>query len=820
MFRFFFFISLFLPLSGYSQGTHFQTNAQSGTITGTLIDSVTRAAASYVTIGILEQTTGKIVVGGSSDEMGVFRFIGLPLAAYQVKIDFIGYKPKSIKNIKLTPEKPDYNLGTITLAADIKLLDEVRITAEGALIQAKADKFVYNVERDVTTTGGDASDVLRKVPMLTVDIDGNISMRGSENVKILVNGKTSGMFSSNVADALKMMPADQIKSVEVITAPTAKFDGEGTAGIINIITKKKNIEGVAGSVELTTGTRNHRGNGNLNYGKGRFGLNLSGGGHYNIPQEGATSYLRESFGDLRTILIQEGTNESSRLGYRANGGIEYNIDESNTLTTSFSYRNFDHNTTNSVLSEYGQNLVPIDTYRRIVDGSSSRGGWDFEMDYKKQYAKKDQEWSLAIEIDQDLNESDFDYDQQFIFPANRQSVIENNLNNRDNLEMTFQTDYVHPFSEKIKLESGLKSTLRQTESDFSFRRFDTDVNKWILDTERTDIFYYDQNVYGGYASTIFEIGDKISLITGLRMEITYLSGSFNKVENAFDNQYLNLLPNITIAKKSGEYNMLRLSYNQRIQRPNQRHINPFIEYNDNRDISFGNPSLTPELVHQVELGTTFFIKGNMLSTSVFGRQTNDVIENLVLINNQGVSESTYYNFGNRSSIGLNVFGSLNIGPVSLRGGFDVNAWRVNGNFENQELSNDGFEFNGRMNITWTLNESTRIEGFSFYQSPTYTVQGRTPNWSMMSFGLKKELFKKRFTVGINITEPFRENLVLVRKLEGPDFYQNSRTERPVRSFGITLGYKFGKLEFNERTGKKRVNNNDLKEEDHGNESQF
>ncbi len=820
MFRIFFFLSLFLPYTGYTQGTdNLQPKTATGIITGSLVDSITKAPAEFVAIGIIDQATGKVITGGSTDEQGVFRFIGLPFSIYRLKVDYIGYKPKSVGYLKITDERPEYNCGVIPLAPDTKLLNEVQVTGEAALIQAKADKFVYNAERDVTSSGGDASDVLRKVPMLSVDMDGNVTMRGSENVKILINGKESGMFSSNVADALKMMPADQIKSVEVFTSPSAKFDGEGTAGIINIITKKKNIDGVAGSIEGTAGTRHSRGNGNLNYGKGRFGLNLSGGGHYSRPQTGSTSYIRESFGSTSTILQQDGTNTSSRLGFRGNGGIEYNIDPLNTITSSFSIRQFENDSENEVLSQFSQNSATIENYSRIVDGVSSRDGWEVELDYKREFALKGQEWSVAFEYEKDLNDSDFEYNQLFSFPQNLEELRENNLNNRENNEITIQTDYIHPISKSFRLETGLKGTLRQIESDFAFRRFDPDLSTWNLDPERTDIFYYDQNVYGGYASGTFQFGEKVTLITGLRAELTELEGDFETFENPFDNQYLNFLPNVTLAKKTGEYNQIRVSYNQRIQRPNQRHINPFVEYNDNRDISFGNPLLFPELVHQVEIGTTYFIKGNMISTSVFGRRTEDIIENLISINDLGISESTYYNFGSRNAVGLNVFGSLIIGDLAFRGGFDVNAWRVNGNFEEQALSNEGIEFNGRMNITWTLNETTRIEGFSFYQSPTYTVQGSTPNWSMMNFGFKKELFKKRMTVGINITEPFRENLILVRKLEGPDFYQNSRTARPVRAFGITLGYKFGKIDFKERTGRKKVNNNDLKEED-GNESQF
>ncbi len=204
----------------------------------------------------------------------------------------------------------------------------------------------------------------------------------------------------------------------------------------------------------------------------------------------------------------------------------------------------------------------------------------------------------------------------------------------------------------------------------------------------------------------------------------------------------------------------------------------------------------------------------MINTSLFVRRTENLIENILDINEMGVSESTYYNFGKRTSVGINVFGSLNIGEkLSLRGGFDVNTWQEDGHFQDQFLSNTGYDYNGRMNLTWTLSKTLKLEGFSFFRSPTFTVQGKTPNWSMMSFGLKKEIFNRRMSIGINLTEPFRENQEFIKELEGPQFYQYSRTVRPVRSFGLTMSYRFGKLDFNERNGKKKENGSDLKEED-------
>lgn len=812
MYKLLWFLFLSLPIAGISQRTNI-----TGSIAGTLLDSITRQPVEYAAVGIIDMITRKVVDGAITDDEGKFRIDDLPMQPYEIQVNFVGYTPKTIKNVILSAEKPHYNAFAIYLAPEVQLLEEIRVLGEAALIEAKPDKIVYNAERDVTTAGGDASDVLRKVPLLTVDLDGNVSLRGSGNVRILVNGRPSGMFSSDVAEALKMMPADQIKSVEVITSPSAKYDGEGTAGIINIITKKKNIEGVAGSVDLTAGTRSNRANGNLNYGKGRFGLNISGGGHYSRPQTGESIFRREETtpGDA-SFLSQDGLSTSSRLGYRVHGGIEYNPSPSSSINTSVTLREFTHENENDVAAVYSINGNTIDAYDRLSDGISSRKGFDWELDYKLNFPKEGKEWSIALEVDNDLSNSDFDYLQEYSFPASLSLVREQNLNDRNNLEITLQTDYTHPFSDKVKFETGLKGTLRQIESDFQFQSFDPDLEQWQEVAERTDIFYYDQNVYAAYGSAVFQIGESINLIAGLRAELTDLQGSFEKFNSPFDNEYLSFLPNATISRKTGEFNLIKLSYNQRIQRPNQRHINPFIEYNDNRDISFGNPLLFPEKVHQVEFGSTFFIDGNMLNISLFGRRTEDLIENLLTIDNNGISSSTFYNFGQRSAVGVNVFGSLNLGEhLTLRGGVDVNAWKIDGDFGEEFLTNSGYDYNGRMNLTWSVTESLRVEGFTYFHSPYYTVQGKNPSWSMMSLGLKQELFKRRLTIGINVTEPFRENHIMERELEGDGFTQYSRSVRPIRSFGVNVGFRFGKLDFKERSGKKQINNNDLKEEYQG-----
>jgi len=277
-----------------------------GKISGTLVDSITGQAVPYATLVLKTANKTRERDGVLSDDDGNFKFDS-KTGAYDIYISFLGYEDKKLDSVQLTLKNPDKDLGKILMVPSDFVLDEVEITGERSLIENKPDKLVYNVEQDATVAGGDATDVLRKVPLLTVDLEGNVSLRGSNNVRILVNGKPSGMFANNVADALKMFPADQIKKVEVITSPSAKYDGEGSAGIINIITKKENIEGISGSINASIGNRQNSLTGSLNAGKGRFGLSSSGSMFLMLPADGVIPLvlMKELRGHLDWVTMDQ-----------------------------------------------------------------------------------------------------------------------------------------------------------------------------------------------------------------------------------------------------------------------------------------------------------------------------------------------------------------------------------------------------------------------------------------------------------------------------------------------------------------------------------
>jgi len=400
----------------------FQVNAQfggfggggpkiKGKIQGTLIDSLTNDPVSFASISIKRVGSKKILNGALSEDDGRFILENLAPGKYELEVSFLGYANKVLTNIETTKKSPDNNVGVILLAADNIVLDAIEITEKRALIENKVDRIVFNAEDDASISGGDATDVLRKVPNLSVDLDGNVSIRGSQNIRILINGKPSGMFSNNVADALKMFPADQIKKVEVITSPGAKYDAEGSGGIINIVTKKSEINGVAGSVNASLGNRQNNTFVNLNAGKGRFGSSVNGAVFYSIPQEGAFEFERTDNllgGGTRTVT-QQGSRETERLGFNGSASAFYDFNAFNAINTSFNTRGFGFDVIGPVSGSIANPASPEQSFsfdRQQIDDNIT-SGYDWNIDYTKKFESNEtQEFVIAYQ----LSKSDQDQD--------------------------------------------------------------------------------------------------------------------------------------------------------------------------------------------------------------------------------------------------------------------------------------------------------------------------------------------------------------------------------------------------------------------------
>lgn len=789
-----------------------------GRITGSVVDSITRTPIDYATIAVGRAGTTRSTNGALTDEKGAFKVENIAAGSYRVTIAFLGYKTKTIDSVKTTAAKPDINLGRIQLAPNAKALGEVVITGTTPIVENKIDKLVYNAEQDVAIAGGNATDVLRKVPLLSVDFEGNVSLRGSQNVRVLINGKPSGSMANNMADALKAIPADQIKNVEVITSPSAKYDAEGTSGIINIITKKNNLAGVSGSVNAGVGTRQNSGNVNLNAKTGRLAVTANGGGFYSWPQTSTISFNRSTNSGSQ-VLKQIGRSKSDRLAVNGSIGADYDFNSFNSISSNLRLNGFNTNVDGSNINENSFGGLPV-IFTRLSDNSVEMNGIDWSSDYLHKFKKKDQQISLAYQLSHSVQQNNY------LTDFSNTIIDEYGDNDADNKENTIQVDYTHPFK-KVTLETGVKGILRDIISDNRTRNFNSNTSVFSPISARTFIYDYNQDVYSAYATFAFTLAKKFGVRAGARYEATEIEGDSRSTGTGvspFSSNYFNLVPSFVVSRTFKNFSSIKLSYNQRLQRPSLFYLNPFLNSADIFNQSQGNPSLKPELSHNIEFNYSMFVKATVVNASVFYRRTNDIIESFILPisvtdpatgNTVSGSKTTYRNVGYNNSVGFNFFGQINpVKPLTLRGNFNVFTYDINTNSSVIVANaNSGIQmlYNGFLMATYLFPKGMTFETFLITNSPRRTAQGRNPSFNMWNLGLKKEILEKKGSVGLTIIDPFNENKNFRANITGSDFTQSSNFSLPFRSFGMSFSYRFGKMTMQAPRKKRGVTNDDLKQ---------
>ena len=791
-----------------------------GKITGTLIDSISGEQIGFATVVLKKAKKTREINGVLTEDNGKFKLAELKMGKYDIYVSFLGYNDKVIRDIELTGKSPDHNAGNIQLSPTDFVLDEINVTAKRALFESKVDKIVFNAEDDSSITGGDATDVLRKVPTLSVDLEGNVSLRGSQNVRILINGKPSGMFSSNVADALKMFPADQIKKVEVITSPGAKYDGEGSAGIINIITKKENIEGISGSVSGSLGNRQSNGSLSLNAGRGRFGFSSSGGFFYSSPNDASLCVLRgaANFNYNDDVACEDqtglsytnfGVTNTSRIGFNGSASAFYDFNAYNAINSSFSIRGFGFDTDGTSQGIFF-NQAATSSFDRLNTGENLFSGFDWNTDYTKKFEGNDkQELVIAAQVSSNIqNQDNFVSDVGF-FTRNE------NINNEgDNLELTGQIDYVQPIGPSNKLEVGVKAVIRDIDSDSEFSPVIDNIS--TVDLTRSFLFNYNQDVFAGYASYNFFI-KKFNFVTGLRYERTEIGGTgalrdgsvnpeTQEILDAFPFGYENWLPSIAISRSLKNFRTVKVAYSRRIQRPSLFFINPFRNTTDFANLVVGNPRLDPELTDQYELTYNTNLWGITIFSSLYYKNNTQIIEQIATTDNNLVVRTSFDNVGTNNSIGINLFCSKTIGKLTIRGGGDIYTYNASGQIDGEDFENSALSYrlfaNGEFSFTGTL----KADFFGFFQAPRFTLQGENASFSIMGVGFKKEF--KNSSIGIRIIEPFVRDKGFNSDITGSDFRQLTFFSIPFRSVGVNFSYKFGKVDFRERRSK--IKNTDQK----------
>ena len=800
-----------------------------GAISGKVIDSITNKPLDYATI-TLYRTGSKVPITGSlTDEKGGFKLNEVATGNYKLTVTYVGYPTKTIEPVTTTLSKPDNNVGNIIVSAGARSLNEVVVVGQQALIENKIDKLVFNAEKDVTSSGGNASDVLRKVPMVSVDVDGNVSLRGNQNVRILINGKPSGAMASNAADILKSMPADQIKNVEVITSPSAKYDAEGSAGIINIITKKKNVSGVSGSISGGLGTRQNNMNLNLNVNKNRLSLSGNVGVNSGWPNKTTNSYdyqNSESGASASTI----GQNESNRQFVMGSGSLGYDINNYNSFSSSINLRSgaFKNSGTSS-----STNITPgltTSNYSSITSNKNAMGNFDWNSDYTHKFKKEGAELTLAGQWSH--SNANIDYSADYTNSSFGQDQSAANLAKND--EYTIQLDYTLPINKILKLETGAKGIFRNINSKYDFFNPNSS-GTYEFNPLTSNEYSYNQNVYSGYGVLTAALKGGYSLQTGLRLENTVIKGEASNSNiglQPFTQNYTSFVPNIALSKSLKNGHTVKLGYNKRIQRPSIQFLNPFLNTAELSNHSKGNPELARETAQTLDLNYSAFIKGSVINASVYYRHTNNVIESYVTpskfksVDNKGVESerdvalTQYANIGDNNSIGSSLFGSVTLAKiVTLRGSVNLFTYkpRVTSSFQNNTPANPHtyVQYNVFLSGGVKLPGGFAAETFLVQNSPRRTFQGQNPSFSIYNIGMKKETLKKKGSIGLTVVQPFSQNLVFQTKINSGTVSQSNQFAIPIRSVGVNFTWNFGKMNYGQQAPKKKkgINNDDLKQGD-------
>jgi ferric enterobactin receptor len=786
-------------------------------ISGKVIDKSTNEPLEYATISIISKQSGKLITGTVADVKGAFVMSNIPFDIYLVNIEFLGYEKTTLDNISITKDKRAVTLGTIFLSPKTHNLQGVIVFGDKPVVQNKIDKIVYNVSNDITSQGGAAIDVLKKVPQVTVDIDGNVELQGNSNIRFLINGKPSSIFGNSLADALASIPASQIKSIEAITNPGARYDAQGTGGIINIILYDNKMRGVNGNINLSAGTRLENGSLNLNARFNNLGVNAFFSGNAALKSELPYSQNRlstDTATKITTNILQTSRTNFMRNGFRSGVGFDWNISKNDIITGSLGYNKFSNSNQGltdqeELVHDFSSNLISDLYSSRNSDSRGSVNSIDYSLDYKKKFKKEGQELDILYSASKGKPYNYYTQSQSYLGQSVPFAGSESANPGKDN-EAEISIDYAHPVNKNFAIETGAKTTIQHITSIADVSVLNPSNDQFINDPLQSYQFNYTMKVYAGYLSGTVKLFNYFDLKAGVRYEYT----DVNIDSPGYTiSPYGNFVPSVVLSHEFNKGQSWKLAYVKRIERPEYRDLNPFINLSDPYNLTTGNPLLKPEIGNNFELGysRTFKKGGNVYIALVERYNTSDLKPVTTFYPAYQIGDSVYTNVSvtNRQNIGveyntgISASGSYPITTrLNLRGNLMV-SHRLTVNNTGIGDQSSGLRIRFNMNATYQMNKDLVFELFGFYSSPVQNIQGKSPQFFTYTFALRKLFWNNKASFGFTATNPFNKYVRQSSTISSDNYTSTNIRQVPLRSFGISFMYKFGKMEF----GKKKEEDN-------------
>jgi len=772
-------------------------------IKGQVVDSISDETVPYATLRItLTETPDNAVRLLACDLDGNFETTILDAGNYTMTIQSVG-KTNLVRTFTLSEGSKTLNFGTLYMNDQNELLGEITITAQKPLVRVEIDKLTYSLQDDPEALTSNTLDMLRKVPMVTVDGEDNIQLKGSSNYKIYINGKPSNLLSNNPSDVLKSMPANTVKDIEVITDPGAKYDAEGIGGIINIITDRKTFDGYTGSVRANASSIGRWGTGAyLSLKAGKFGATANANYNYNNgPWDEALLERTSSFEDTPVSVIQEGRSRGRGPFQYGNLELSYEIDTLNLLTLGVNrYAGGYKNKTEYDVKEFFADELNSH-YLRNGETKNTYGSTDLSLDYQRSTTKKDELFTVSYRFSNSPDNSENISD--IISKLNYYDYKQNDKNDAYTNEHTGQIDYTTPL-ESHTIEVGGKYILRQSNSETE--RLYEGFNPITLPT--LEKFAHTQHIYSAYAGHAFKAGN-FGTKVGLRAEGTSLDVQYKLTpEQNFDNTYFDIVPNATVSYMLSMAQQFRLGYNMRIQRPGIWYLNPYINQVDPKNISYGNPNLDSEKSHNFNLNYSMFSqKLNMNASASYSFVDNSIEEYTVINEIEQRSERTYGNIGKRNNVGL--FGYVNWRPTTWYNFyFNGGANYTEITSVARSLSNSGFSGNVYAGMTFNLPKSSRVNFGGGLSTPRIALQSQRSTFNFHSMNASKDFLDKKLTVTLFANSLFAERRKFETTTSDINFSMKNTNYWTVRDFGIYVSYRFGSLNSSIRKISRGITNDD------------
>lgn len=781
------FLMLLPGIGAYAQGKN------TFTITGKLVDAGQYTALGFATVSLFASGSNTSITSINTTDNGEF-LINAPAGSYRVEIDFIGYESYISPTIQISADHPLHKLGTIRLKAGTKTLEEVLVRAEKSSMTLSLDKKIFNVGKDLANAGGNAADILSNIPSVAVDADGNVSLRGSSSVRILIDGKPSGLVSIKGGAGLQQLQGSMVDRVEIITNPSARYEAEGMGGIINIILKKEKKEGFNGSFDVIAGYPENIGvAANVNYRKKDLNFFVNYTASYrNAP--GKNSQYQEFYkNDSTFISTKDMEHHLKGLYNTARAGLDYYFDDRNILTAAYTYSiSKGKRYSDIVYHDYLNSLKdPLDISYRTQDETETEPKSEYALTYKRNFTREGHELTADIRYLDNWEDSDQFFGEDVYNPDGSHSgipyLLQRSVNYETEKQYLLQVDYVLPFREKAKFETGLRSSFRDMTNNYTVTQQDEDDN-WFEVPGLTNNFVYNEKISALYAILGNKV-EKFSYQAGLRAELTDVTTTLKQTNEVNPRKYTNLFPSVHITYDLPKGHALQLSYSRRIRRPAYNDLSPFMTYSDNRNYYSGNPDLNPEFTNSFEIGHIKYLTGASISSSLYYRYTKGKIMSVRRVDESGNSITHPENLATENSFGAELTGSYS--PTQwwkMDGSFNFFRAITDGSNLDATFQSDTYSWMVRFLSRITVWKNTDIQLRGNYEAPQKMPQGRRKSLATMDFAVSKDILKNKATITLNVVDIFNSRKYR-SVIQGDDFYTVTNSQGRMRQANLTFNYR-------------------------------